>query len=241
MKYHRAIASFSRIELIVVIAVCLIFAFGFLFSYNQGNFTNRPLAIECAGKLHQIGLAYRVWAEDRGDQFPFSLSSSNGGWNEILSRGNAGLSCWMNYRILSNELIDPRTLVCPTDIRNPATNFEGLTNNLFLSYFVGVNVSESQPRWVLGGDRNLSQGTPPRKDYGFSTADGKGSDVVLKGPVCWSLNMHAPFYGPSGNILFADGSVQRAWGRSVWDSVVKPEVDALAKATNSSDMRLIFP
>jgi hypothetical protein len=55
----------------------------------------------------------------------------------------------------------------------------------------------------------LGPGTTPDPEYGFSPADGRGNDVVINGPVCWSLKMHSRG-NPAGwgNILL--GRWQRA-------------------------------
>ena len=117
--------------------------------------------------------------------------------------------------------------------------------NTNISYFVGVNANDTFPQSLLGGDRNLGPGTIPDAEYGFSPADGRGNDVVIKGPICWSLKMHSrgnPAGG--GNILLGDGSAQEVTSpslREIWLKNALAEKVAKDKTTNSPGLRLIFP
>lgn len=93
---------------------------------------------------------------------------------------------------MSNESGDAAgVLTCPTDERTPVQTFKDCTNNSSLSYFVGILATARNPQSILGGDRNLGPGTVPQDDYGFSPANGRGSNVTLTGPACWSLKMHS--------------------------------------------------
>jgi hypothetical protein len=101
------------------------------------------------------------------------------------------------------------------------------------------------PQSLLGGDRNLGPGTTPDAGYGFSPADGRGNDVVINGPVCWSLKMHS-FGNPAGagNFLLGDGSSQQATSASLnryWMTNAMSGTAAGGNATNFPGMRLIFP
>ena len=109
---------------------------------------------------------------------------------------------------MSNELGgDPKLLLCPgeTDAaRFQATTFELplktgdilFTSNTNLSYFVGVNATETDPNGILSGDRNLTNGTPIQNgllELNTNTLAG------------WTAEMH----NKVGNIAMADGSVQQ--------------------------------
>ena len=137
----------------------------------------------------------------------------------------------------------PSIFVCPTDERTPATAFTNLANTN-VSYFIGPGANDTYPQSLLGGDRNLGPGTTPRQDYGFSPDDGKGNDVIISGPVCWSLKMHSKG-SPSvcGNILLGDASVQQLTSGHLNANWLKPEM-AETNAhgiTNVAGIRLIFP
>ena len=81
----------------------------------------------------------------------------------------------------SNELSTPKILFCPseyeTTFRQAATSFGNTvtgsvasqvpyTNDLNISYFIGVDASETQPQMFLTGDHNLGgNANPPTIAY----------------------------------------------------------------------------
>jgi hypothetical protein len=100
------------------------------------------------------------------------------------------------FGVMSNELSTPLILVCPADNRTPAKDFgPGFTNHN-LSYFVGIDATDSNPQGFLAGDRNLTNGTP--------TVNGILT-MSTNTPVGWTHTMHRF----CGNIALADGSVQQ--------------------------------
>ncbi|MGD0412090.1 MAG: type II secretion system protein [Verrucomicrobiota bacterium] len=208
-RMRRGREAFTRIELIVVIAIIAVLVSVFLPGLRQAKQDHH---IFCISVLGEIGTAYRVWAGDNGDLMPFQQSVSKGGWKELLTNANQGAICWTNYAIMQNELgQSPKLVVCPNDERLPAQSFTNNFDNTHVSYFVGVGASDAYPQSILGGDRNLGLGTTPDREYGFSPKSGKGNDVAipLSGPVSWSSKMHsAGKPAGAGNILLGDGSVQ---------------------------------
>ena len=110
---------------------------------------------------------------------------------------------------------------------------------------MGVSADDTYPQSILGGDRNLGPGTTPDPEYGFSPADGKGNDVIINGPVCWSLKTHSRGNpAGAGNILLGDGSAQQVTSGNLYQNWVKnalAEKAADDKETNSPGLRLIFP
>lgn len=220
-------AAFTLTELLVVIAVIAILA-AIVPASALVSGKHKAQRIMCVNNLKQIGTAYRVWPGDQTDNTPAMASIANGGWRDMLAKSNQGVNCWTNYAIMANELgQDPRVVVCPADERRPALNFivKGTTNdhgnagfkdNSTASYFVGVGASDADPSSFLGGDRNLSPGLTPKRDYGFSPPDGRGNDVTIQtnyaaSPICWSGMMHSRNWNTNGagNILLGDGSVQQ--------------------------------
>ena len=219
--------------------------------------------ISCICNLKQLGTAYRIWANDNGDVFPAFAPLTNGGWSNLLYLTNAGSYAWTNYGVMANEIgQSPRVLLCPADERKPAHSFSDLYSNTNISYFVGVTANDTYPQSLLGGDRNLGPGTTPDPEYGFSPTNGKGNDVVINGPVCWSLKMHSRGNDAgAGNILLGDGSSQQVTSGSLYVNWVKnafatkvvyikstnsPNVSSAVEvannpATNPPDLRLIFP
>jgi hypothetical protein len=203
------VEAFTRRELVVVVAVSVMIALVLLVAL-QPRHTKAWHRIACLNNLKQIGTAYRIWCDNCGDNFPANTPVANGGWSDLLSLTNASTYCWTNYVTMANELqYAPFILLCPADERKPASDFSHLANTN-ISYFMGVGVNDTYPQGLLGGDRNLGPGTTPDPEYGFSPADGRGNDVVIKGPVCWSLKMHSRGNpAGAGNILLGDGSAQQ--------------------------------
>jgi hypothetical protein len=85
--------------------------------------------VYCQNSMKQIGLAFRVWAEDNNGNFPFNLSTNKGGTLELCRPGADGFdrNAAFHFQVMSNELATPRLLNCPDDAkRSPALNFESL-------------------------------------------------------------------------------------------------------------------
>jgi type II secretory pathway pseudopilin PulG len=243
MAHPRSTAAFTRKELLVVLTVLLVLGLFLIPGFQAAS--QKSKRITCICHLKQIGLAYRIWANDNGGQNPASAPLTNGGWRELLSNANAGTYAWTNYATMSNELgQSPLTLICPADERKPVNSFSNLAN-INCSYFVGVSAKDTYPQSILGGDRNLGPGTTPDPDYGYSPTNGNGNDVTITGPVCWSLKMHSRGNpAGAGNIIFGDGSSQQVTSGSLnrnWLTNAFTAKPALDNATNSPGMRLIFP
>ncbi|HEX3987831.1 MAG TPA: type II secretion system protein, partial [Verrucomicrobiae bacterium] len=176
--------AFTRIELLVVLAVIAVLA-SMIVPSSRITDRSRAKRISCVFQLKQIGTAYRIWSNDNGDRYPASVPQTNGGWRELANRPNASIYAWTNYSALGIDLgFNSKILVCPADERKPAGEFAALANTN-ISYFIGPRANEEYPQGILGGDRNLGPGSTPRDDYGFSPPDGRGNDVTIKGPVCW--------------------------------------------------------
>jgi len=114
---------------------------------------SRAQSISCVNNLKQIGLAFRIWSVDHGDQFPFNTSTSKGGTLELCSRGAGGFdqNSFQHFQVMSNELSTPKILICPADpSKQLATTFANL-QAINVSYQVrtGTNITELSPQEVL--------------------------------------------------------------------------------------------
>jgi type II secretory pathway pseudopilin PulG len=237
-------AAFTLPELLVVVVVMIALALFLLPALQRSR--QQSSRITCVNNLKQIGTGYRLWGNDHGGQYPALAPQTNGGWRDLLYLTNASTYVWTNYARMANKLgQSTEILACPADERKPANTFSNLVANTNISYFVGVSANDTHPQSLLGGDRNLGPGTTPDPEYGFSPANGKGNDVIINGPVCWSLKMHSRGNpAGAGNILLGDGSVQQITSGSLngnWVKNTLAEKAAPDEATNVAGARIIFP
>ncbi|HUD49471.1 MAG TPA: hypothetical protein VMR33_21775 [Candidatus Baltobacteraceae bacterium] len=236
--------AFTRVELAVVVAVVAALLVMLIPATDRAR--QKSARIACINNLKQIGIAYRIWSNDNGDRYPFSASVTNGGWRDFLYLTDESAYAWTNYAAMSSYLgPSPLVLVCPTDERKPAQTFVNLVANTNISYFVGVSANDTFPQALLGGDRNLGPGTTPDPEYGYSPSNGKGNDVIITGPVCWSLKMHSKGNSSgAGNIMLGDGSAQQTTSGNFSANWLKPSMQKITVQngpTNPVGIRLIFP
>jgi hypothetical protein len=109
--------------------------------------------LTCRNNLAQIGLSFRTWAIDNGDQFPFNVSTNAGGTRELCARGSDGFdsNAAAHFKVMSNELSTPLLLVCPNDWSSkPAAGFSSLqASNVSYRLHSGTNLNESNPTAAL--------------------------------------------------------------------------------------------
>jgi hypothetical protein len=102
-----------------------------------------------------------------------------------------------HFQVMSNELGTPRILFCPADTkRGCATNFTSELNNSRISYFVGVDATQTNAMMLLSGDRNITNGTAITRGL---------LELTTNRPAGWTSELHAK----SGNVGLADASVQQ--------------------------------
>jgi len=192
-------SALTLIELLVVIAMIAILAA--LLIPAMGRAKEKSRRIACTNNLKYWGLSSRIFANDRGDQFPMSVSTNRGGSKEYVNTSEV----FRHFRTLSNELSTPNVLICPSDTRKAALNFSVLSN-ANVSYFVGLNAQDTFPQMLLAGDRNLmTNGVPV----------GSGLLVLTTNvTVGWTATMHKN----NGNVVLGDGSVQMMTSSRLSDS-----------------------
>ena len=190
-------SGLSLVEVFIVIAVIVVLIFVLLPPLLVRNSIRRNPSIQCVNNLKQVGLAFMLWANDHNEQFPFASTNLKGSLSFATSP-----QVFRHFQALSNELVTPKVLVCPTDgKRTKAVDF-GRFSNANLSYFVGLDADESKPERLLGGDRNITGGT---LSNGFLRVLTPMSDAG------WTSEMH----NDAGNIGFSDGSTMQATPRSL--------------------------
>lgn len=190
---HQKTAALTLAEVLVIIVVLAVLAAFVLSALPRKHEYNWRKQVSCVNTLKQVGLSFRLWEADHNDKYPMQVSITNGGIMELVATGNVVAT----FQVMSNELSTPKIVLCPQDVsRDYATNFTTDFNNGRISYFVGADADENYPQRFLSGDANFEIGGAAVKSglLEFST----------NAPIGWSAARH----NLSGNIGFADGSVQ---------------------------------
>jgi len=129
-RFLKQKAAFTLIELLVVIAIIAILAAMLLPALAAAK--RKAQRINCVNNLKEVGLAFRVWEGDNGDQYPMAVGSAQGGAREFVpsatttSTGNAAAGGFVAaFLVMSNELSTPKILICTSDATHTtaATNF----------------------------------------------------------------------------------------------------------------------
>jgi hypothetical protein len=227
----------TLVELFVVIAIITFLAIVFVLPANSRSKGN-TFRIQCVNNLKQTGLAFRVWEGDHGGEYPMRVSETNGGTLEFTT----GLTEWRHFQIMSNELSTPKVLLCPADAsRMAATNFTFLRNSN-ISFFVGIDATETNPQMLLAGDRNITNSRPIKNAI---------LETSTNSPAGWTPNMHdeagnllrsdgsvwtSEMHQKVGNILLSDGSVQQ-----LTITGLRAAIENTGLATNRLQMPILDP
>ncbi len=112
-----------------------------------------PPPDSCQNNLRQIGLAFKVWALEHNDQYPFNVSTNAGGTLELCRPGPDGFdqNAVAHFRLIANELSTPGFLVCPNDRgKQAAATFAALApQNISYRLRTGTNINSENPQEIL--------------------------------------------------------------------------------------------
>jgi hypothetical protein len=209
-------AGLAAFEVLVVLITLGLLA-GIFLLYPRKKVTSAATWSACLGNLKSVGLAQLVWADGH---------ATGNGTNDLPAAdpnilkhlGSGGIASY--YKALSNELIAPRILKCPSENRNYATNFSSLTAS-HISYFLNLSaLSPFDTSKVMNGDRYITFTPEPA---------GQPVTIAANLSVRWTKKMG---HG-DGNVALVDGSVQRTSSRELAKTLLPP--------SNNVPQRLLFP
>ena len=205
----RRETALTRLEVLVLVVAVAIPVTLFLGAMSGAKRMANEGA--CVNNLKQLGLAFRIFSNEHDGEWPMALSVTNGGTREWLSNPD---QLWRCFLWVSNTLYEPRVFLTPRMLRCPSDwqktradefaarpvnpNAVVFSGNQHLSYFLGLNTSEDQPRSILSGDRNLMAG-------GIPVSAGR-LELTTNHVLGWTKKIHNGI----GQILFNDGSVDQA-------------------------------
>jgi len=204
------------IELLCVIAALAILI-GLLLPKAGGN-RQKATTTACLSHLKQVALGQIIWANEHSSGGPTTnLPAGDAGFGKHLS--SDGIASY--YRALSNELVSPVILTCPSDNRRPAADFQSLTTN-HLSYFLNMDVrSVAETSTALNGDRHITFTPAP---------SGQTMTLTPNLSVQWTKKLG---HRNLGNVALVDGSVQKTTSRDLTLILLPP--------SNILPQRLLFP
>lgn len=198
---HRR-SGLSLIDVIIVLATLAFMATFFLIYYPRHRVSNRPVRIVCVNNLKQIQLAFRIYAGDNRERFPMNISTNG----ETVV--NEATPVYQYFKLTQNELGTPKVVICPADTKRiVAADFTNFSNSN-ISYFIGLDSNEDRTNSMVAGDRNITNGFPPKGGILRLTAKQKAS---------FTEEMH----NKQGDVVLGDGSVRQVTSAQLRSEIIR--------------------
>jgi prepilin-type N-terminal cleavage/methylation domain-containing protein len=206
--------AFTLIELLVVVTIMAVLAALLLPALARAK--EQARRAKCISNLRQIAFAARSFGADHDSRYPWHTSPADGG-----TYGSAAGTAWRNFRALSNELVTPRLLTCPSDRSTKKIAGDWIEfgtaayRSNALSFFLCIDGFEQIPSTMVAGDKNISGGTwnscESVSAAGVAAVRMRADNTNIR----WTNAVH----GLSGDIALADGSVHRTRTRELQEIV----------------------
>jgi type II secretory pathway pseudopilin PulG len=210
--------AFTLLDLLIVLFIIAILAS--LMFPALGRAKARARRIQCISNLKQTALAFRMFAADHEQRFPWLVSPADGGSADDIRQ-----DAFFHFRVLSNELDTPKMLLCPSDhAKSSADAWENLADTN-LSYFVGLEGDELRPQSMLAGDRNLngtynSTPCPALNSIWISLGlAGVPMGSSIDANSFWTKDLHHN----AGNVMLSDGSAHQLSSRGLQQQTIESD------------------
>ena len=200
---RRRRRGFTRVELCACLAAGALLVLLALPALATSQ--SRGQLAQCLNNLRQMGRAVHVWGGDFQNQPPWRTLVNDGGL--MPASGSRPGNAWFDLAYMSNALVTPRILACPSDkgvivARDFSELLSAPFRNNGISYILNLESVAEYPQGVLFSDRNI------RFTAGATTCSARVNNAVsfflLPTPNDgWTNDIH----GLSGNIVVMDGSV----------------------------------